>query len=107
MMPFAIYLTVMAGVTYLVRMLPLVLCKEKIRNRFVRSCVHYVPYAVLGAMTVPAIFYATQSVVSAAIGFGVALALAFCKRGLLTVAAILVTVIGKSLLHLTARMKKR
>ena len=86
MMPFAIYLTVMAGVTYLVRMLPLVLCKEKIRNRFVRSFLHYVPYAVLGAMTVPAIFYATQSVVSAAVGFGVALALAFCKRGLLTVA---------------------
>ena len=83
---FVFYLLVMAGVTYLVRMLPLVLCKQKIQNRFIRSFLHYVPYAVLGAMTVPAIFYATQNVVSAAVGFGVALALAFCKRGLLTVA---------------------
>lgn len=80
------YLFIMAGVTYLVRMLPLVLFKKKIENRFVRSFLHYVPYAVLGAMTVPAIFYATQSVISAAVGFGVALLLAFCKRGLLTVA---------------------
>ena len=86
MKDFALYLLVMAGVTYLVRMLPLVLCKQKITNRFVRSFLHYVPYAVLGAMTVPAIFYATQSVLSAAVGFGVALALAFCRRGLLTVA---------------------
>lgn len=83
---FVFYLLVMAGVTYLVRMLPLVLCKQKIQNRFIRSFLHYVPYAVLGAMTVPAIFYATQNVVSAAVGFGVALVLAFCKRGLLTVA---------------------
>lgn len=83
---FALYLLVMAGVTYLVRMLPLVLCKNKIKNRFVCSFLHYVPYAVLGAMTVPAIFYATQNVFSAATGFGIALALAFCKRGLLTVA---------------------
>ncbi|MBQ3002324.1 MAG: AzlD domain-containing protein [Clostridia bacterium] len=83
---FVFYLIVMAGVTYLVRMLPLVLCKEKIQNRFIRSFLHYVPYAVLGAMTVPAIFYATQNALSAAVGFGVALALAFCKRGLLTVA---------------------
>lgn len=83
---FVCYLLVMAGVTYLVRMLPLVLCKQKIQNRFIRSFLHYVPYAVLGAMTVPAIFYATQNVVSAAVGFCVALLLAFCKRGLLTVA---------------------
>lgn len=83
---FVLYLLVMAGVTYLVRMLPLVLCKSKIQNRFVQSFLHYVPYAVLGAMTVPAVFYATQSVISASIGFGAALVLAFCKRGLLTVA---------------------
>lgn len=80
------YLLVMAGVTYLVRAVPLMLFKKKIENRFVRSFLHYVPYAVLGAMTVPAIFYATQSVLSASVGFGVALLLAFCRRGLLTVA---------------------
>ncbi len=83
---FALYLLVMAGVTYLVRMLPLVFLNKKIENRFVRSFLHYVPYAVLGAMTVPAIFYATQNALSASVGFGVALVLAFCRRGLLTVA---------------------
>lgn len=83
---FFLYLLVMAGVTYLIRMLPLVLVKHKIRNRFVRSFLHYVPYAVLSAMTVPAILYATNSIWSAAIGFSAALALAFCGRSLLTVA---------------------
>lgn len=49
-------LAVMAGVTYLVRMLPLVLVKKKIENRFINSFLYYVPYAVLAVMTVPAIF---------------------------------------------------
>ena len=83
---FFLYLAVMAGVTYLIRMLPLVLVKKKLENRFIRSFLFYVPYAVLGAMTVPAVFYATDSVFSAAAGLGVALVLALCKKGLLTVA---------------------
>ena len=83
---FFLYLAVMAGVTYLIRMLPLVLVKKKVENRFIRSFLFYVPYAVLGAMTVPAVFYATDSVFSAAAGLGVALVLALCKKGLLTVA---------------------
>ena len=83
---FALYLLVMAGVTYLVRMLPLVLVKGKIENRFIRSFLYYVPYAVLSVMTVPAIFYATSSIVSAIVGFCVALVLAYLERSLLTVA---------------------
>ena len=83
---FPLYLAVMAGVTYLIRMLPLVLCKKKIQNRFVRSFLYYIPYAVLAAMTVPAVFYATESVLSAWAGFGVAVLLSARKRGLLTVA---------------------
>ena len=83
---FCLYLAVMAGVTYLIRMLPLVLVKKKVENRFIRSFLFYVPYAVLGAMTVPAVFYATDSVFSAAAGLCVALLLALCKQGLLTVA---------------------
>jgi branched-subunit amino acid transport protein len=87
MLRFALYLLVMAGVTYLVRMLPLVLVKHKIENRFIRSFLYYVPYAVLSVMTIPAIFYATSSVISAVIGFGVALLLAYFERSLLTVAS--------------------
>ena len=83
---FCLYLAVMAGVTYLIRMLPLVLVKKKVENGFIRSFLFYVPYAVLGAMTVPAVFYATDSVFSAAAGLGVALVLALCRKGLLTVA---------------------
>lgn len=84
---FAAYLGVMAGVTYLVRMLPLVLFKKKIKNRFVRSFLYYIPYAVLSVMTIPAIFYATDSVITATAGFITAVILAYFEKGLLTVAA--------------------
>ncbi len=82
------YLLVSAGVTYLVRMLPMVLVRNKIKNRFVLSFLHYIPYSVLTVMTVPAIFYATEYTVSAAIGFAAALVLAFFDKGLLKVAAV-------------------
>ena len=50
------YLLVMAGVTYLIRMLPLTVFRREIRSRFLRSFLYYVPYAVLGSMTIPDIF---------------------------------------------------
>lgn len=84
---FFIYLGVMAGVTYLVRMLPLVLVKKKITNTFLRSFLYYVPYTVLSAMTFPAIMFSTGNIVSAAVGAVVALLLAYFGRSLLTVAA--------------------
>ena len=49
------YLAVMAIVTYLIRMVPYVAFRKKITNRFVSSFLYYIPYAVLGAMTFPAI----------------------------------------------------
>lgn len=84
---FLLYLLVMAGVTYLVRMVPMVLVKKKIKNTFVRSFLYYVPYAVLSVMTIPAIFYSTSYLVSAICGFLVALVLSYFNRSLLTVAA--------------------
>lgn len=83
---FPIYLLVMAGVTYLVRMLPMVLVKKQITNKFVLSFLHYIPYAVLAVMTVPAVFFATSSVISAVVGVAIAVILAFFERSLLTVA---------------------
>ena len=80
------YLLTMALVTYAVRAVPLILFKRKIENRFVLSFLYYMPYAVLTVMTVPAVFYATAHIASAAAGVAAALALAFCKRDLLTVA---------------------
>ena len=84
--PFWLYVAVMAGVTYAIRMLPMALLRKKIRSRFIRSFLYYVPYAVLGAMTVPAIFYSTASVPSAAAGFILAFLLAWKGKSLLTVA---------------------
>ncbi len=84
---FFLYLIVMAGITYLIRMLPLVLVKRRIENKFILSFLHYIPYAVLSVMTIPAIFQSTSSILSAVIGFIVAMALAFFEKSLLTVAA--------------------
>lgn len=83
---FFLYLVIMAGVTYFIRAVPLVLCKGEVTNQFVRSFLAYVPYAVLGAMTFPAIFYSTDGLISAMAGTVVALILAFYRKGLLTVA---------------------
>ena len=80
------FLLVMAVVTYLVRAIPFVVFRQKIKNRFFKSFLAYVPYAVLGAMTFPAIFTSTGSVLSAAVGCGVAVFLAFKEKSLLTVA---------------------
>ena len=82
-----IYILVMALVTFIIRALPLTLIRREIKNPFIKSFLYYVPYVTLSAMTVPAIFSATKSVYSAAAGFGVALVLAFMRKGLLTVAA--------------------
>ena len=81
-----LYTFVMAAVTYLIRMLPFVVFRKPIKNRFIRSFLYYVPYAVLGAMTFPAILYSTSDIASAAIGLAVSVILAWFGRGLLTVA---------------------
>lgn len=84
---FWVYLLTMAGITYLIRMLPLVLIKRKITNGFIISFLYYIPYAVLSVMTIPAIFTSTSSLTSAIIGFAVAVVLAYFEKSLLTVAA--------------------
>lgn len=80
------YLAVMAVVTYLTRMLPFVLVKKNIKNKFIVSFLYYVPYSVLSVMTIPAIFYAVENRFSALIGFLVAFIVAFFEKGLVVVA---------------------
>lgn len=96
---------IMALVTYLPRMLPLTFMKRRINSRFLRSFLEYVPYAVLAAMTFPAILYSTATAVSAGVGLVAALLLAWRGRGLLTVAlgacgAVLLTEQAMRMLHL-------
>ena len=83
-----IYLAIllMAATTYLIRMLPFTLFQKEIKNVRVKSFLFYVPYACLTAMTIPAILYATQSVISAASGLFVALILGWNKKSLPVVA---------------------
>ena len=77
---------IMALTTYLLRALPLTLFTKQIQNRFVRSFLTYVPYAVLAAMTIPDILFATSDLISAVVGLAVAVILAWFGRSLLTVA---------------------
>ena len=74
---FFTYLAIMAGVTYAIRMLPFVIFKKKITNKFVTSFLYYVPYAVLGAMTFPAIFYSSGNFFTALAGTITAIILAW------------------------------
>jgi branched-subunit amino acid transport protein len=80
------YLLAMAVTTYLIRMVPFTLFRKKIRSTFARSFFYYIPYAVLSAMTFPAIFNSTGNVWSASAGVAVAILLAYFRRSLLTVA---------------------
>lgn len=83
---FFAYVAVMAGVTYLVRMLPLAIFRNRMRSRFIKSFLYYIPYAVLGAMTFPAILYSTAALPSAMVGLCLAVVLALRGKGLLIVA---------------------
>ncbi len=85
-MSIAIYIAVMAVVTYLVRMIPFTVFRKKIKSQFFRSFLHYIPYAVLSAMTIPAIFYSTGDMVTAALGTVVAVVLAYFNMPLIVVA---------------------
>ena len=99
-MSVALYIAVMAGVTYLIRMIPFTLFRKKIRSPFFRSFLHYIPYAVLTVMTIPAVFTATSSVISAVCGVIAAFILAYKGKGLTTVAILscVVVFLAESLL---------
>ena len=80
-----IYIFTMALTTYLIRMLPLTIFRKPIKSRFLRSFLHYVPYACLTAMTFPAILTSTATILSGAAALVVAVILAYRGRSLLTV----------------------
>lgn len=85
-MSIAIYILVMAGVTYLIRMIPFTVFQKQIQNVYIRRFLYYIPYAVLSAMTIPAIFYSTGDMVTAVVGTVTALILAYWNLPLIVVA---------------------
>ena len=76
----------MAGVTFVIRAIPLTFFRKQIKNKYIRSVLYYIPYAVLSAMTFPYIFYSTGNVYTALIGTIVALVASLTKRSLIVVA---------------------
>lgn len=85
-MKVALYILVMAVVTYLIRMIPFTLFRKKIKSRFFRSFLYYIPFTVLAAMTIPGIFYSTGEIVTAAVGTAVAVILSYFNLPLIVVA---------------------
>jgi len=76
----------MAGVTYLIRMFPLTLFKKKITNQYILSFLYYVPYAVLTAMTFPAILTATGNIYAGIAGMAAGIIIACFSNSMVLVA---------------------
>lgn len=89
---------VMAGVTYLIRAVPFGLMQRKISNRFLRSLLYYIPYAVLAAMTFPAVFYCTSDPLPSFVGTVAALVFAWRGRGMVSVAFAACAAVGLMML---------
>ncbi len=88
-----IYMLIMAGVTYIIRVLPLTLIRKEIKSTFIRSFLYYVPYVTLAVMTFPAILSATGSPISAMIAFLAAIFLAWFGASLFSVAVVACAVV--------------
>ncbi len=91
-----LYIFTMALTTYLIRVLPLTIFRKPIRSRFLRSFLHYVPYACLTAMTFPAILTSTAAILSGAAALIVGIVLACRGKSLIVVsvscsAAVMIT----------------
>ena len=81
-----VYIFTMALTTYLIRVLPLTIFRKPIKSVFLRSFLHYVPYACLSAMTFPAILTSTATIISGAAALVVAVVLAYRGKSLIVVA---------------------
>ena len=83
-----IYIFIMAAVTYCIRVLPMTLFKKPIKNRFLQSFLHYVPYVTIAVMTFPAIIHATQSPISGIIALVAGMVSAYLGANMFSVAVI-------------------
>lgn len=83
-----LYLAIMAGVTYAIRVLPLTLIRKQIKNRFLQSFLYYVPYVTLAVMTFPAIVDATQSPMAGSAALLIGILAAWLGAGLFPVSVL-------------------
>lgn len=83
-----LYILVMFGVSYLVRVLPMTLIRKPIQNRFLKSFLFYVPYVTLAVMTFPAILDASGSMTAGILTLAAGVLAAFLGAGLFPTALI-------------------
>ena len=88
-----IYIAIMAGVTYAIRVLPLTLIRKQIKNKFLKSFLYYVPYVTLAVMTFPAIMNATQSPIAGAVALVCGMVAAWLGAGLFPVSVLCCAVV--------------
>ena len=88
-----LYILVSAGVSLLIRELPLTLIRKPIKNRFIQSFLYYVPYVTLAVMTFPAIVNATQSPAAGAMALVAGIAAAWLGASLFQVSVICCAVV--------------
>ena len=90
-------IAVTAGVTYLLRAVPLAILRRPLRNRYLVALLEYMPYALLSSMIFPDILYSTgpegcafpaAPPLPALVGTAVAVALALCRKSLPVVAGL-------------------
>lgn len=75
----------LGALIFCIKVLPLLFCKNKIKNKFLQSFLTYVPYIIITSMLIPEVFRATSNIWSAVIGIGVGIIFAYIGRSLLTV----------------------
>ena len=80
-----IYIALMILTTNLIRVIPITLIRGKIRNRFLKSFLYYVPYVTLAVMTFPAMVQATNSPIAGAVALILGIIAAWCGLGLFPV----------------------
>ncbi len=83
-----LYIAVMAGVSFLIRVLPMTIIRKQIKSRFIRSFLFYVPYVTLAVMTFPAIITASSNPLSGAVALAAGIVLAWFGGGLFPVAVL-------------------
>ena len=88
-----IYILIMAGVSFMIRTLPLTLIRKPIKSKFIKSFLYYVPYVTLSVMTFPAIIEATQSPISGIVALVLGMLAAYFNLGLFKVAICSCTVV--------------
>ncbi len=88
-----IYILIMGGVSYLIRVLPVTIFRKPIKSRFVQSFLYYVPYVTLAVMTFPAIVQATSSPIAGAVALACGIVAAWFGLGLFPVSVICCAVV--------------